>query len=157
MDLRGLFEKTLQRAPYEYAADVIERKLDTHGIKLTTKQRKELVRRLQSGDPQLVRLQAWKFWDRRTVDVNPSEEDITEIEKRLEDLTNRIPDIAMAAVEDISPKMRDVLMRAWLKEGLRNQQECMKGASAEVWSIWREPLEILWLMIDLADRSAENV
>jgi hypothetical protein len=63
----------------------------------------------------------------------------------------------MEAIKTISPKIEEMLKASWFKEGLKNEQGLVTKFDRDVWTTWREPLELLWLVIDLACKSAENV
>lgn len=158
MDIHGLFEEAIGRAPYEYAADVIEKRFQDAGFPITKKERKEIVRQLRMGRLQPLTRDKWRFWDRRIVTIpGPSEEDLAAIEARLKDLLDRIPEIAIGVIEATSPKIAEMVKKEWLSNGLQREQELVRAHRSDVWKIWREPLQLLWLVVDLGCRTSENI
>jgi hypothetical protein len=145
--MRGMQNRlgaVLDEIPERLLSDLVAKKLEVHGVKLSARQLEGLKKQLLTGEGQFVH-QPWKFWDRRKIDLKFTNEDFAELKGKADKLEKAMPEIIEALTSSLATKMLSDLKRAWPKEARELQKE-LAGFRARLRGRWRTPLDRLHLL-----------
>ena len=155
--LQDAIERVLQGLPEQALSAMIAKKLVAQGVNLSSRERERLVQEILRGGKDTFRLNRWKWWERKQVDLDFTLQDIEQIEnKSLDFLENRLPDMIETAVADVSRKVLADLKRKWPAES-RRQREEFGGFRKRLHDRWETPLESLRMLVTISRELGESV
>ena len=142
--------------PWRNIADLIVQKFAAQGVRLSNRERRRIEESLrrEEGDVHSIDVRSWKWWDKRSINIDLTEDDAASLLDRLDESF----DPASAAhqmIEDAPERLGEIrkAYRFWL----RGQNRRVSRLEARIAAKWGEPLESLGLLIELADNIGESV
>jgi len=148
--LQGALERALQGLPDQFLLELVAKKLSVHGVSLSVRERKQLAKRLTGGTLDTFRIRNLKFWDRRRIKIEFTEEEIEGAGKKFtEFIEARLPELILASTDDLSQKILADLKRKWPAEA-RRQRRQWAGFSKRLYERWRLPIEGLKMLLTIS-------
>jgi len=155
MDFHNIYEKTLNELPWELLADVFVKKLEAKDVKVTKKQKKAISIELQKGNYEKLPIKNWRWWDKRDITINLTEEDLDNILSRLEKFNSELPERTIKMVEEIAPNVSEALLKN-MDKATKDERKSITKFREHIWKTWEESFSLLHLLIDIASRAGEN-
>ena len=128
---------------------MVSKKIADQGITLTARQRKTLKKQLANGNYSQLRIDSWRFWDRRIVQVEFTDRDLATIEAAHAQWVDELPQFLESMSETLAPKILATLMRNWPAQA-RHQHRLTKGFRRRLARRWQEPLSLLEMFVTIA-------
>jgi hypothetical protein len=148
--LHGALEQALQDLPNKFLLELVAKKLSLKGIKLSTRDRKRLAKRLSKGIFGTFRVGNFNFWDHRHLKIEFTPEEIEQAgQKSTEFIEGRLPEVILASADDLSQKILADLKRRWPAEARRQRQQSA-GFSKRLHERWKAPIEGLKMLLTIS-------
>jgi hypothetical protein len=154
--LQDAFEGELRRAVYEKAADLVALKFDAEGVPLGRRDRKRLLRALEKGKLESFSVRGWRWWDTREVSITITDEEIETFEGEVQGLFDSLGEVLPEVVEATTLSMVEWINDRGRKD-LKKRQRESDGFRKRVEATWKEPFDLLDLVIHLATDVGMNV
>lgn len=153
--LQSAFDKALREAPTTAFAGLIEKKLAAQNVTLSTRDRRRLVTCLESGELEEFKIRRWRWWEKCSVTIDLSEEDLDRIEADLTNfLVNDLESYISETADDLVDTILLTLEKNWPAER-RRQDRQLKQFRNNLDSHWRRPLQLLRMFVTTARELAE--
>lgn len=154
--LQAAFEAQVRKTFYQKAVKLIEKKIEDEGLSLSKGDKKKLLRALREGELDSLSLGKWRFWDRRNVTIQITKEDLGTLERDAHAFLDSLPDMVPALVEDLTSGVVKWLERKGRRQLKKERQE-LRRFEKRLAATWREPFDLLGLVIHLATQVGQNV
>jgi hypothetical protein len=156
MDYQKLLDDLLLSVPVKLLTDLIVEKFEAKGIKLSKKLKQKISLQIKNGKFDSISIKRFKWWEKQSIVLNINEEETDHIIKIIETLNKNLPNIILNLLNSIAPLIEKKLLDSSNK--FLREEKCQRlGFEKKMWAIWKEPLSLLLLIIDLAERASENV
>jgi hypothetical protein len=139
--------RTFTELPTRLLSDLVAEKLKAHGVTLSPRALKSLERHLATKEGAFV-VQRWKWWDRRTIDLKFTDEDLQKIERKVAKVEALLPEIVEKLTVAMSEKMLEDMKQRWPEES-RTNRVTMTRFEQRLYERWEEPLELLRLLMTI--------
>ena len=154
--LQSVLEDWLQDVPIALLADVIEEKLAHSGVNTSRRNIEFIASRIVEGDTDSIRLNRWRIWERKDVDLTFTEDDEAAIESQIDAFIESIPDILETVRPTIAEQLKENLEKLWKNES-RIQSHEIKGFRNRLYNEWRVPIEKLKMLLAIAIENGASV
>ena len=130
--------------------DLIVRKAKAQGVRISEKQQENIRKQLEDGaDNVTYDVQTWKWWKKKDVDIQLTQQDLDDLESHVTDLVERIPTIFQEMLEEAATITLDQLKVAWPEEDKRQRRE-LAGFHDRLRAKWRPLLDRLGMILRIA-------
>jgi hypothetical protein len=154
--LHNVLEKAIGQLPKQIFGQLLTKKLEAYGIKLSPRERRQLENSILSGESKTLRLRRWRWWERENIILDFGEEETQEIEQQFNEVVERLPQI----IEDISNQLStDILVtlkEKWRGELRRHRRE-IAGFQKRLLARWGLPLDLLRMLLTISREFGDNV
>jgi hypothetical protein len=154
--LHNVLEKAIGQLPKQIFGQLLTKKLETYGIKLSPKERRQLENSILSGESKVLRLRRWRWWERESIILDFGKEETREIEERFNEVIERLPQLIEEISNQLSTDVLVALRRKWRGE-LRRQQREAAGFQKRLLARWRLPLDLLRMLLTISREFGDTV
>lgn len=95
------------------------------------------------------------WWEKRSIKLEITEEDTKNIMTKLENFNENMPNLVMDLLNELAPRIAENLINS-SQNYSKNEKRQREDFERNVWNIWKEPLCLLLVILDLAERACEN-
>lgn len=153
--LQSLFEEAIRQHASEIIADLVASKLEAKGVALGERDRAKLLRALLEGEEDELRFRSWRFWDRRNISVELSEEDLKFVDAEFEAIYEELPAIVASFVARLSPEAGGHIRRQYRKE-IRKDRKALRRFRTRLHRTWKDGFDLLHWTVELATRIGQE-
>jgi hypothetical protein len=148
--IQDAVDAVLKGLPDQFMCHLIAEKIETQGITLSRRQQKLLLQHVRSRKGESFRIDGWKFWNRRKVQVKFTPEEIEQSADKFSDfIKEKLPDIVLNATEEFSKKVLADLKRKWPAES-RRQRKQGTGFGKRLYLRWGSSIELLKMLLTIS-------
>jgi hypothetical protein len=153
--LHDTLNRTLSELPQRLLSELLAQKLEAHGVKLSSRDRKSLAKRILA-DGKYVH-EAWKCWDHREIQLEVTAADLEKITGKVEDFTEKLlPEMIAALTDKLSTQMLADLKRQWPKQS-RMERRDMAGFRKRLYGRWKAGLELLHMLLTICSEVGDEI
>jgi hypothetical protein len=153
--LRDTIDRHLD--PYPYLADLFAEKAAAQGLRLSKRERGRIEEELRNqGGSATIPDPWWKWWDKRSLSIELTEEDTQGLVERVKDAFADKPEQFVKQAVESAPRILATLRKtypAWLRR--RNRR--VRRLEARIARMWQKPFESLEILIELAEHIGRSV
>ena len=155
-NLQSMFESALVDSAARVFSDMLADKIEAQGLKLTSRERDRLLKRLQSDEAVDLRFRAWKWWDDAVIAVEWTDEDWALADHRVQRLLDgeRIVELIARTTDDTAEVLLRTLRRTW-KTVSRNENRERRGFETRLGARWGLGLDRLRMALSVAGECGE--
>jgi len=148
--LQSSLESALHQIPQKFLTQLVAKKLEGQGITLSKKEREKISRKLGEGSTEAFTLLGWKFWDRRKLQLEFTEQEKIEAEHRFSEFLNqKVPELVPSIAQDLSESVLERLKKKWSAESRRQQQE-RDGFASRLFGRWGGGIDGLRVLLTIS-------
>jgi hypothetical protein len=147
--LHDMFMNQLEKLVPELIAQTIGRKFAKLGISMSEADRRRLVAQILESKPGSFKFHKWRFWDNRSIDIDFTPEEIAEMESKSSAILEKLPGVAMSAMNEITDHMVGVLKKRWPRQK-RTEQRSLKTFRSNLARRWQVPLDLLSMILTIS-------
>lgn len=148
--LQELLDDLVDGIPERILCEVVAAKFVEQGVTLSARERKRLAKHLRTPGESRFVLRRWKFWDRRTVSVTLTPNEIDRAEAMLREfLEEGLPEVVRNATDETSRAMLADFKERWDAES-RAQRRDLHRFRGHLRRRWEAPLEALRMHVTVA-------
>jgi hypothetical protein len=148
--LHNALEHSLQGMPNLFLVQLIEKKLASHGISLSTRERKLLIRKIQTGKLVTFRVRHGTSADEQPLQIEFTPDELRQAEQKFSEFAKtKLPDVISASTDDLSRKILGDLKRKWQAES-RRQKRYFSAFSKRLYNRWKAPIESLKMLLTIS-------
>jgi len=147
--LQSALNDALRRHPVRLAVDVLESKFEMAGVKITSGQRRKLEQSLTRAEGDVITLRAGRPWQRGTVDLEITDEDIANLEERLDEwIAESLPRLVESLSSQTALDLLDTLRNRWDSQW-RHEFRVGTKFSKRLEDRWQKPLSLLRMLVTI--------
>lgn len=153
--LQSALDQTLRDAPYQLLTHIVLDRMATQGVKLTAREREQLLNHIRTNADDVFRLRRWRWWENQQLKIELTEADAEAIMDRFtEFIDTQLPELIGSAVEDLSVSILLTLHRNWRAEFRRQDRE-RRGFEKRLQQRWGEGINLLRMMLTVSRELGE--
>jgi len=137
-------------------ADLISSKLHEQGVSLTKREKQKLITTISNNQIDKIKFKNWKIWERRDIVLEITKEDVESIEKKANNIIDKIPELIEAILDNATEYMVTTLSKRWGKEKSYQYQE-RRAFENDLIKIWEYPLDLLAMILTIATELGANI
>jgi hypothetical protein len=148
------FEEMMAALPQTLLADMIKRKLDAQGVKLSKKKLHLLAGKILKGEPTdsdsfLDQIKKTLGFAVQETVIEFTDEDLKAVEETLEEYVEGLPQTVQDILEKSSPNLLELLKKDWRREAkrLKTEREAFKK---RLYDRWGDGIYLLRMLITIA-------
>jgi hypothetical protein len=135
--------------PDLFLTQLIVKKLASHGIRLSTRERKLLTKRIQAGKLGTFRVRRGTSTDQR-LQIEFTADEMRQAEQQFSEFAQtELPDVISASTDELSKKILGDLKRKW-RAVSRRQMRDFSAFSRRLYDRWRVPMESLKMLLTIS-------
>jgi hypothetical protein len=146
--LHNILEELLTEEPYRVFAEMLINKMASKGVILSEEAHQELLRLLKSQDFDEKSLEEWLPLE-PDIEIEITEEDIDEINKKLSTLEEKIPVLMQSLIDDMSSKILNSLEESWPAQ-LHTEDKVRREFEERLQERWGLGIEKLRMFLTIA-------
>lgn len=149
MTLQQAFEQAIHDLPQQIVGALIREKLRSHGIHLSQAKSEKIGKQLVDSATTDIPLQRWRFWDRRDITIEFTEDDQQQVMKWLESFSeNGIKNLVDEISTSASRSILETLKRNWSSHR-RSQRRQLLGFQRRLNKRWGLAIDKLRMFVTI--------
>ncbi len=131
-------------------------KLEEKGISLSSKQKLALTAKVRAADYTNIEIKACKYRKRRDIELEITASDLEDVERSLQKLVDRLPEIVEVVSDDLAEHILRRLRKGWSRQA-RFQKRQEKGFQKRLDRRWRRPFNLLAMLLTIAAELGDSI
>jgi len=147
--LHEALEEAIAKMPEQVLGQLLREKLEAHGITIAPSELAQLQKLVLQGESDSLHVRRWRWWEQQKVVVEFSAQEVLEIERRLAEVSERIPQVIDDLSTELAVDILKTLQARWRGESRRQKRE-QAGFERRLLSWWGLPLELLGMLLTIS-------
>jgi Family of unknown function (DUF5677) len=136
--------------------ELLVKKLRGVGVTLSERQRKELLKRLRAADYARLQVGSWKFWQRKSIELEITESDVEELGRSTDAFLERLPTLVESMSDDLASQILNRLHKRWARQA-RHEQRIERGFRKRLDRRWHRPFNRLEMLLTIARELGDSI